>query len=298
MASIHDLIDRADAADFAALRAPDGRRWIDALPQLVGDICQGWDLALDGGDARHGYHAVVLPVLANGTRCVLKLAWPESSIVEESVALAAWDGRGAVKLVRADVPRGVLLLERLDHAKSLTSLPLFVAASEAALLLGEMSVAAPGGIRTADDDADAMRRRLHDSRGLIDESLLDAARSLLDALVLGAAAVLVHGDLHYENILRGERRPWLAVDPKPVAGDPERGVAELLFTRVDELDTDSMIRDLLGVIVDSAGLDTARAAAWAFVRTIDYWLWAAANGLTIDPVRCRRVSSALRPLLS
>src|SRR4051794_28727062 len=165
--SINDFVGVTVAADFAALQTPDGQRWIEALPQVVGEICRAWNLALDGEDARHGYHAVVLPVSASGTKCVLKLAWPASSVVEEALALAAWDGRGAVELLQADVPRGVLLLERLDATKSLTSLPLFAAASEAALLVREMSVPAPDGIRTADDDADATRRRMDASRRLI-----------------------------------------------------------------------------------------------------------------------------------
>jgi len=38
--------------------------------------------------------------------------------------------------------------------------------------------------------------------------------------------------------------------------------------------------------------------AWSFVRSIDYWLWGLANGLTIDPGRCQRVASALWPLAS
>ena len=37
---------------------------------------------------------------------------------------------------------------------------------------------------------------------------------------------LVHGDLHYDNILAGSRRPWLVIDPKPATGNPEGSVAE------------------------------------------------------------------------
>jgi len=39
-----------------------------------------------------------------------------------------------------------------------------------------------------------------------------------------------------------------------------------------------------------------KAVAWSFVRSIDYWLWGLENGLTIDPVRCQRIASALEPL--
>ncbi len=31
---------------------------------------------------------------------------------------------------------------------------------------------------------------------------------------------LLHWDLHYENVLGSERAAWLAIDPKPLAGDP------------------------------------------------------------------------------
>ncbi len=31
---------------------------------------------------------------------------------------------------------------------------------------------------------------------------------------------LLHWDLHDENVLAADRAPWLAIDPKPLAGDP------------------------------------------------------------------------------
>jgi hypothetical protein len=34
----------------------------------------------------------------------------------------------------------------------------------------------------------------------------------------------------------------------------------------------------------------------SFVRSIDYWLWGLDNGLTSDPLRCRRIADALAPI--
>jgi streptomycin 6-kinase len=109
---------------------------------------------------------------------------------------------------------------------------------------------------------------------------------------------LVHTDLHYENILASERpgQPWVAIDAKAAVGAPERSVAELLWTRVDELPDPHAITDLLDTFVTAGQLDRAKAIAWGFVRTIDYWLWGLDNGLTIDPLRCERVASALAPM--
>ena len=71
---------------------------------------------------------------------------------------------------------------------------------------------------------------------------------------------------------------------------------ELLWTRADELPDPQAITGLLGILVESGQLDRAKATAWGFVRSIDYWLWGLENGLTIDPLRCQRVANALAPL--
>ena len=80
---------------FAAAGRSDGRAWIASLPALVERRCTRWNLTLDAGPARFGFHAVVLPVGRSGTPLVLKLTWPIDRAVDEARALAAWDGRGA-----------------------------------------------------------------------------------------------------------------------------------------------------------------------------------------------------------
>jgi streptomycin 6-kinase len=40
--------------------------------------------------------------------------------------------------------------------------------------------------------------------------------------------VLVNQDLHADNILRAEREPWLAIDPKPLLGEREFGLAPVI----------------------------------------------------------------------
>jgi streptomycin 6-kinase len=87
----------------------------------------------------------------------------------------------------------------------------------------------------------------------------------------------------------------VAIDPAAAAGAPERSVAELLWTRADELPGPQAITGLLAAIVDNGQLDPAKAVAWGFVRSIDYWLWGLDNALTSDPLRCHRIASALAP---
>jgi streptomycin 6-kinase len=132
------------ATDFAAARSPERKAWIADVPALLARLARQWDLTIDSERFRHGYSAVVLPVGQRGRPLVLKLAWPPGRVRGEAGALAAWRARGAVELVARDVPRGALLLERLDASRSLASIPLAEAAAVAGALMRTLAVETPG----------------------------------------------------------------------------------------------------------------------------------------------------------
>ena len=46
---------------------------------------------------------------------------------------------------------------------------------------------------------------------------------------------LVHGDLHYANVLQDHQGAWVAIDPKPMSGDPHYELAPMLWNRKAEL---------------------------------------------------------------
>ena len=48
-----------------------------------------------------------------------------------------------------------------------------------------------------------------------------------------ARAVLLHGDFHPGNVLSAQREPWLAIDCKPVVGDPAYDLAQWLGNRYE-----------------------------------------------------------------
>ena len=168
----------------------------------------------------------------------------------------------------------------------------------AAALLGRLaSVAAPAGVpslrQIAAAIADSLPERNASAGAPVPESYLDAAVGL--ALEIGADAGdrLVHADLHYGNVLAGEREPWLAIDPRAVSGDPEHAVPELLWTRLDEVGSAAGFRRLMAILVRNGDLNPELARSWSIVRCVDYWLWALENGLTEDPGRCQRIVEIL-----
>lgn len=235
---------------------------------------------------------------ATGTEADL----PADQARAEADALAAWRGRGAVELVAIDVPRGALLLERLDASRSLASIPLTEAAATAGALIRELAIEAPEPFPSLGTAARQLavtfpaRQRAAQNR--LPRQWVRLAARLAANLAQETGRFLVHTDLHWDNILASARpgETWVAIDPKAAVGCPERSTAELVLTRVDELPGPQAITGLLDTLVAGGGLNSTRAIAWSFVRTIDYWLWGLAHGLTVDPLRCRRVADALAPL--
>ena len=275
-----------------------GRRWLARLPALIEELCAAWGLRPDG-PPMHGGLGLALSVRRAGERCVLKVGWPGDSTAHEALALATWDGRGAARLLAARPEAGALLLERLDSARPLRRVTIDTALEIAGRLLRRLAVPAPPGIPRQREVVARLAASLLDRWERLGRPL---ERRLLDAAVAAAlelntsadaAALLVNWDLHYENVLAGTREPWLAIDPKVVAGEVEYGVAQLLWTRLDDMGGRAGLRRRFDALTEAACLDAERARRWSIVRAMDYWLWGIGVGLTEDPQRCAALAEWL-----
>src|SRR5438128_12681264 len=67
-------------------------------------------------------------------------------------------------------------------------------------------------------------------------ALLEEAETLYAELSASMAEpVLLHGDLHHDNILSATRQPWLAIDPKGLIGEPAYEVGAWLRNPLPQL---------------------------------------------------------------
>ncbi|MEW9266435.1 aminoglycoside phosphotransferase family protein [Kineococcus endophyticus] len=287
----------AGLRESPALTGPDAQRWLDGLPDLVAASCARWSLEPDDGVPAHGAHALVLPVRRDGEACVLKLSHRDDDVRGEATALRTWAGRGAVRLLDYDVEGDVLLLERLDASRSLVDCPPEEVSRAVGRLLRELAVPAPDGTPTTAAEAEQIARTVGDRqrrlRNPLPERWVEASRRAAERLSGRAGAqTLVHADLTPDNVLRRPGAGRVVVDPKPLAGPPERSMPELLWRLVDH-PAGRDLPALLRSICAAGGLDEGLAREWVVARTVDYWSWAVDVGLTTDPVRCRTVVAAL-----
>lgn len=269
-----------------------GRAWIDALPTMVEELCQRWRLAVDG-PVMHGYLGIVIPVRRANELCALKVSWRDESNADEALALAAWDGRGAVRLLASEPAQAAMLLERLDHQHTLNDVEIAGAVEVASCLLRRLAIPACSGFRSlgavARELSATLPERWERYGRPMPQRWMEQARELAMQVGVSSAALLVNYDLLYEDILRGTREPWLVVDPKVVSGDVEFGLAQLLWTRLEEIEANGGLERCFRQMIEAAGCDPVRARAWTLVRCVDYWLWALSVGLTDDPARCEAI---------
>jgi streptomycin 6-kinase len=290
---------------------PDWAEWLDDLPRRFADVLDDWELTRDGGDLWHGFCSLVAPVhTADGDPAVLKVSFDgDQESLHEGLALQHWHGDGVVRLLRADPHRRALLLERL-HRRDLTGLWDVEACEIVAGLYPRIHRPAFPQLATVTSYVegwlDNLARMTADAP--VPRRLVEQAVSLGRDLVADPASVgrVVHGDLHYENVLASDREPWLVIDPKPMSGDPHYELAPMLWNRFDELAADVRggVRRRFHTLVDVAGLDEDRARDWVVVRMVLNAHWSiedavrARRGLTAEDrewiTRCITVTKAVQ----
>jgi streptomycin 6-kinase len=239
--------------------------------QDVQAAAERWSLAVgepfDQGVGGHTTRAT----LADGTPAVLKLVHRHRESVHEADALRVWDGDGAIRLLAQN--RDALLLERCEPGT-----PLSAAGQDGALdvlveLLPRLWRPAGEPFHTLADEAACWLPQLPRTR------LGDAARAAIESLAgTQGEQVLLHQDLHGDNVLAAERERWLVIDPKPLAGEREFAVAPIVRSR----ELGATKRDVLyrfEKLTTELGLDRERARGWTIAQTVAW-----SNGAWHDSV--------------
>lgn len=292
----------------------DWGRWLDRLPRLAADLLEEWHLT-PSGESLHGYCSLVVPVTdVDGVAGALKVTFDgDEESLHEGLALQRWGGEGAVRLRRADPRRRALLLDWLP-GPDLGDAWDVEACEVVGDLYGRLHVPALPQLASV---ASYVERWLHDLDALgrdlpVPPRYVEQALSLgRDLLADAPEPVVVHGDLHYANVMADAAGEWRAIDPKPMAGDPHYEPAPMLWNRMDELTGPLAVGSLrdglrrrFHALVDAGGLDEARARDWVVVRMVLNASWTvldarrAGRGLDADEqdwiTRCVAITKAVQ----
>ena len=264
------------------------RGWLAALPTMVQERLAAWELTLERVHAPGGRSSLLALVRQqDGTPAALKFPVPGRVSAHEAAALTAWDGWGAVRLLRSDEESGALLLERLQGSVSLRSLPEAKALLEAAGTAQRLWV--PPGEKhpfetlagRTEDAAEALRAAAEAVPAAA--PLVEEALELRRALPAGSdEAYLLHGAFRQGKVLAGERVPWLAVGPAPVVGERAYDLAALVLDRFEDLAAGSgaaaAARRRVAKLADSLEVERDRLRDWTLYRAVGAGVRESASG--------------------
>jgi len=240
-----------------------------------------WSLTLGEPYVQGAAGYTTRAALADGTPVVLKLVHPHHESEHEADALEAWGGDGAVRLLARDETGYVLLLERCEPGTHLSTLDPDAALDVLIGLLPRLWMPAEKPFHTLADEAAWWASYVPDQRH--DPRLRDAALAAIRELTpTQGEQVLLHQDLHAENVLAAQREPWLVIDPKPLVGEREFAVAPI----VRSFELGHSKRDVLhrfDRLTGELGLDRDRARGWAIAHTVAW---------TFDSYHPRHVETA------
>ena len=248
-----------------------GPEWLASLPGLVDELLHRWGCVPDG-PAVSGKVGIIVPAksAAHGD-VVLKVSFPHPFNMHEPDAYAIWRGHGAVAMWEHDDASFAMLLERVGPDRPIDAVSVDDAIAIAGDLARKLAVPAPPHLPRLSDEACDWTDIIQRSEAHLPAHVVDAARETVRDLCLSQPDTMVHGDLHFNNMLRGVREPWQVIDPTGCAGDPAFDALTLLRTTaihlLDPGDFPVILR-WVEIFAEAAELEPDRVRRWAQVRAV------------------------------
>lgn len=276
-------IPTAFAQTIIEMYQDQGADWLQQLPPRLAEVAQRWDLHL-GTPFALSYNYVVAAVRADGGAVVLKVGYPSRDFLNEIDALQFYQGDGIVRLLDFDRDQGIMLLERLHPGDMLSTLTDDdTATTIGAAVMRKLWRPAPAvhSFPTVAEWAQGLQRHracFAGGVGPLPKRLFEEAEAQFrDLLAAHEPAMLLHGDLHHFNILRAERQPWLAIDPKGLVGDPAYEVGAFLYNPWPAFgsrpDVDRLLERRVALLAEQLGFDRARVRGWGIAQAVLSACW-------------------------
>ena len=250
--------------------------WLEEPPSVVESLARDWVLTV-GATLRGGHAAFVAEVsLAGGTAAVLKIGVPGTrrELGFETAALLLAEGRGCASLLRHDLNRDALLLERLGPALYDTvadpATRHDMLCDCAARLWRPVSpdTGLPSGAGLARRYAELLPRLWEDTGRPCSRATVEDAAACLDSRRRAhdeRHAVLVHGDVHDLNALQAADGTFRLIDPDGLRAEPACDLGTIVRCNPGSGDD---LRARAQRLATRAGVDTTAIWEWGTIHRV------------------------------
>lgn len=265
-----------------------GQKWLVDLPHIVNDIAVHWHLS-DLKPVNNLSYNYVLSGFQETCPIMLKLGLDFEGLNTEASALKIFKECGAVEVMNQT--DGAMLLERAIPGYSLRqffptrdieAVSIVSEVIRKLRCLSKPSIEVFPPIRdwliSLDSSHEMLRQYLPKARALRDELLKTMG-----------TPVLLHGDLHHDNIL-AHGAEWKVIDPKGVIGEVDYEVGCFIRNPVQDLPSHP---DCLRIIMNridgfscQLNLDPNRILKWCFVQSVLAAVWALEDNIDLSNFEC------------
>lgn len=252
-----------------------GKSWLAQLPEQITHLAKSWHLSSLTPVSNMSYN-YVLSGFQDKQPIILKLSLDKTGLQREAKALAAFVSAGAVKVFAQQ--DDALLIERASPGISLKrffpkqDIQAIKITSDVIKKLHQAPLSSRNIFLTIYDWLNTL-----DKEWSIPTDYLHKARLLRNQLLATTSKmVLLHGDLHHDNILQhGDE--WKVIDPKGVMGDPVYEVAAFIRNPIpellEELDGVNLIHQRIDLFARHLDVDKQRIRDWCYVQAVLAWIW-------------------------
>ena len=222
-----------------------------------------WDLSPDGNPFIT-HTSKLLPVRYKNTPAILKIAMTS----EESAGgqlMIWWNGEGVARILAHE--GDALLMERALREKSLTNMVKNHQDDEASRIICDVVAklhankrkSLPPSLVPLSEWFRALEVAATQQGGIF----IQAAAVARELLTSPQEEVVLHGDIHHDNILDFSERSWLAIDPKGLLGERYYDYANIFCNPDMEVATiPGRLEHQATLVAKLAGLDRVRLLKW------------------------------------
>jgi len=265
-----------------------GKNWLEQLPSHLDFLSKKWNFRIIKPIPDLSYSFVALVELnSNHTVVILKTTPAGGSLIPEAHWLQCFR-RGTPRVFNIDEERNAFLMERLVPGETLKSL-IKAGQDEAATrilcqTILELHSEDPTPLASSSPSilspykhVSELAHSLTFLKGHMEEGMISKAKTLFHTLSFDRKNdVLLHGDLHHDNILKSGST-WKVIDPHGYIGDPAAESSPMIYNPLDYFPSDRALKQVidlrLKILCEMLPFDPQRIKAWAFCWTMLSAAW-------------------------
>lgn len=262
--------------------------WFAALPAMLREYCERWEIALDPTPPALNYNLVLFGTAPAHGPVIIKTCPPQQEATAEIDALTVVSRPGVVPVIHADPTVSIMLQRRVMPGESLHArmergdIDDERATEIAAGAMRAFSTPVPEGSRLIPLGRWMRAMRTYSAAhpagdGPIPGEILESALGHADRLLsTSGTPVVVHGDINPGNILWDDDRGWTVIDPKGLIGPLGYDIGTWminpygLFRKPDLAAILDRRLDQLAVLL---GIDRVELWRWSLVHAVLSECW-------------------------